>query len=403
MIPLESTSLAEGEKENINITNLPPPVETSHIASTAHKPLRLFSFGSNSLGQLSLGHVEDAHTPTEVVLPRLPSDISIIAGGNHTFLLSTTQKLLYSVGDNTFGRSAIPQTSDSSTLAKTTSFELVPPPTPTANWVSIGAGWQFSILLSSGNKVYACGNGPRGELGLDVSVRTCSTPTEIPGFPPPTTTIVQLVSGVEHTLALLSDGRVYGWGNGRKGQLGILPSDSKQLWTPCELRLDAQDDFQVASIAAGREISAFISRTGEVRVIGNDKWGVIKLNPTVANPTCGWKAFNAGWAAIYVLSNDGKLVSWGRNTHGQLPPNDIPPLDQVAVGSEHVIAVGRDGNLYAWGWGEHGNCGLLEKERGEVVRWTQKVRVEGLVEGKYQVEGIAAGCATSWVWVSELE
>ncbi|KAK6352986.1 hypothetical protein TWF696_004976 [Orbilia brochopaga] len=384
--------------EDIDITNSSPSIETPRIND---KSVRLFSFGSNSLGQLSIGHVQDAHTPTEVLLPYIPSDISIITGGNHTFILSTAQKLLYSVGDNTFGQCTVPH--ESNTAAITASFVAVPPPTPTSHWISISAGWQFSILLSSDNRLYACGNGPRGELGLGESITTSTTPTEIPSFPPPATTVVQLASGVEHTLALLSDGRIYGWGNGRKGQLGTLSAGEKYLWSPHELRLDMPDDFQVASMVAGREFSAFTSRTGEVQVFGNDKWGVIKLNPMVESPMTDWRVFSAGWGALYVLREDGKVVSWGRNTHGQLPPDDMPPLDKLAVGSEHALAVGRDGKLYAWGWGEHGNCGKLEKERGEVVKWVHEVGIDGLVGGKYRVEGIAAGCATSWVWVSEVD
>ncbi|KAF3933621.1 hypothetical protein ABW19_dt0208931 [Dactylella cylindrospora] len=223
--------------------------------------------------------------------------------------------------------------------------------------------------------------------------------TLIPSFPPSGTKIKQIVSGVEHSLVLLSNGEVYGWGNGRKGQLGILEPGIKFLWQPTKIQMD-KPDFEVASIAAGREFSAFISREGEVYVIGNDKWGVIKQNSLTKSP--GWRSFGAGWGAIYILGEDGRVTSWGRNTHGQLPPSDIPELEKLAVGSEHAIGVGEDGKLYIWGWGEHGNCGPLKEDEGEIVKWRNEVRLGNWAEGSYRIEGIAAGCATSWVWLTEM-
>ncbi|KAJ6263597.1 hypothetical protein Dda_2165 [Drechslerella dactyloides] len=371
----------------------PPTPATAPDTSTS-KSVRLFSFGSNSLGQLALGHVDDAHTPSPVLLPPvLPTDITIVAGGNHTFLLSHAQKVIHATGDNAFGQCAVPP---QSTPTKT--FTPVPPPSPTAYWTSVSAGWQFSILLSSDGNLYACGNGPRGELGLGESITTSPTPTLIPSFLPPDVTVVQLASSVEHTLVLVSDGTVYGWGNGRKGQLGTLPTGEKHLWRPTKLQINLPD-FHVAGIAAGRDFSAFISRSGVVHVIGSDKWSVITSNLTATSKVADCRVFSAGWGAIYVLRRDGTVVSWGRNTHGQLPPEGMPPLDSMAVGSEHAVAVGRDGKLYAWGWGEHGNCGPLEGKR-EVVKSVQEVK---LGEGEYRVEGIAAGCATSWVWASEVD
>ncbi|KAK6524824.1 hypothetical protein TWF281_011722 [Arthrobotrys megalospora] len=387
---------------------LPPSASSigiSRILSPA-PAYRLFSFGSNSLGQLGICHVEDAHIPTEVFPPfsSSPSNINLTTGGNHTFIFSQDCNIAYSTGDNTLGQCSVaspisPSNDDSTSQSITTKFTLILPPSPSAQWEAISAGWQFSIFVSSDNTVYACGNGPRGELGLGLSISTARSLTRIPSFPPPDATITQIVSSVEHSLALLSNGCVYGWGNGRKGQLGALGNGEKYVWEPAELQLDFPEGYKVEGIAAGREFSAFISSEGEIHVFGSDKWGVIKSKPSARIPE--WKTFAAGWGAIYILTTDGKVLAWGRGTHGQLPPENLPPLEKLAVGSEHAIGIGSDGKLYAWGWGEHGNCGDLSKEQGEVVRWKHEVAIGELVEGSYQVDGIAAGCATSWVWVKE--
>ncbi|KAK6346227.1 hypothetical protein TWF730_010557 [Orbilia blumenaviensis] len=379
-----------------------PSVDGASKPSFCNFAARLFSFGSNSLGQLGICHVEDVHVPTEVFPPSL-STINISAGGNHTFIFSRDSNIAYATGDNTFGQCSVasssvqPISNDPPSKSITTKFTSILPPSPTAQWQAIGSGWQFSIFVSSDNTVYACGNGPRGELGLGPFVTTAQSLTRIASFPPAGTTVVQVVSSVEHTLVLLSDGRVYGWGNGRKGQLGPLANGEKYIWVPIELQLDLPAGFEVAGIAAGREFSAFISLKGEIEVIGSDKWGVIKSRPSIKVPE--WKTFAAGWGAIYILTGEGRVLAWGRGTHGQLPPEDLPLLEKLAVGSEHAIGIGLDGKLYAWGWGEHGNCGTLSKGQGEVVRWKHEIPIDWSMGANYKLHGIAAGCATSWVWI----
>ncbi|KAK6506132.1 hypothetical protein TWF506_011055 [Arthrobotrys conoides] len=387
------------------MTNTPPPLPPSSIGISQASPSpptnRLFSFGSNSLGQLGICHVEDAHTPTEV-FPPCSSRLKITTGGNHTFLFSHDSNIAYATGDNTFGQCCVASSSNlnsDSSQSITTKFTSILPPSPTARWQAISSGWQFSIFVSSDNAVYSCGNGPRGELGLGSSVTTARSLTRIPSFPPPGTTVTQIVSTVEHTLALLSNGHVYGWGNGRKGQLGILGNGEKYIWEPAKLQLDLPGGFEITGIAAGREFSAFISSNGEVHVIGSDKWGVIKSKPSTK--VSGWKTFAAGWGAIYILTAEGRVLAWGRGTHGQLPPEDLPLLEKLAVGSEHALGIGLDGKLYAWGWGEHGNCGTLSKEQGEIVRWKHEVSIDRSAEGSYRIDDIAAGCATSWAWTTK--
>lgn len=83
---------------------------------------------------------------------------------------------------------------------------------------------------------------------------------------------------------------------------------------------------------------------------------------------------HAGWSHINILNN-GIIFSWGRNDYGQLGHllsnsrneisikeelyhiKHIPRIVQLSAGSEHNVALTDDGAILCWGWNEHGNCG----------------------------------------------
>lgn len=225
------------------------------------------------------------------------------------------------------------------------------------------------------------------------------------GFPPTATTVERISSGVAHTAAVLSDGRVYGWGAGRKGQLGV-PVESV-VGVPRRVGVGWSVEWAVCA----REFTVLVERVGEsaaqrrrVCVLGADRYGVRDALGAGLEP--GVRDVQAGWSAVYVLYDDGRLVGFGRNDRGQLPPPGLAPVERFAAGSEHVVAVA-GGRLVAWGWGEHGNCGRGREEAGgggggdgggEAGSVEVEVPVPGVSGAEGQIGAVGAGCATSWVW-----
>lgn len=53
------------------------------------------------------------------------------------------------------------------------------------------------------------------------------------------------------------------------------------------------------------------------------------------------------------LDNNGKVYVWGKTTAPGARlhelPEDLPPLQQVVAGYDHVVALGEDGKIYGWG------------------------------------------------------
>jgi len=107
----------------------------------------------------------------------------------------------------------------------------------------------------------------------------------------------------------------------------------------------------------------------------------------------------ASWGSIFILHNDGKLVSWGRDDHGQLTPPQLPPVSKIAIGSEHTLALTAEGEVCAWGWGEHGNCGPGAVDGDVKGRWNTVASSKYLPQGS-AISLVGAGCATSWICLS---
>ncbi|KAI5797247.1 regulator of chromosome condensation 1/beta-lactamase-inhibitor protein II, partial [Pyronema domesticum] len=340
----------------------------------------LFSFGSNGGGQLSLGHTEDTHIPHRCKIPpSFPSvpPKQIVAGGNHTLLLFPCGTL-FVTGSNIYGQCGL-RVSEGTTF---TSFQLIPPPAET-KWKLVSAGWDFSVLVAEDGGVYVCGMGSKGELGLGEGV----TQTELRQVWQwsPESKVMDIASGMSHTIAILEDGSVYGWGAARKGQLG--PGDEKVVNMPKKTKVD----FKAAKAVCGREFSFVISGDGERHeVFGGDRFG-IKSEMPGQGALKGWKSVGSCWGSVVVLMKDGSIKAWGRNDKGQLLPEGLKDVRSLAIGSEHGVAVAGD-KLVAWGWGEHGNCG--NEGGGDVKGEVHEVQVDG--EGELVMVG--AGCATSWVW-----
>jgi protein ATS1 len=137
--------------------------------------------------------------------------------------------------------------------------------------------------------------------------------------------------------------------------------------------------------------------SGDHIVLGEDKHGIQSKKPDHIR---GWKDLGATWNAIFVLFEDGSLTAWGKSDLWQLVPPDLPKIEQIAVGSDHMLALTKDNKVLSWGWAVHGNCGNMEAltkplERGYVTGQYNEIGFEG------DVVTIGAGYSTSFVWARD--
>ncbi|KND90852.1 RCC1 repeat-containing protein C10F6.04 [Tolypocladium ophioglossoides CBS 100239] len=354
----------------------------------------LFAIGSNGSGQLGIGHKEDVSVPKQVQFEPSSPIVEVAAGGNHTLLLTQSGQLYWS-GDPASGACGI------ASEPSVPSFQEVclstDPERQTGHIDSIAATWEASFVVARDHddkrtKLFSFGSGMKGELGSGELIVRTPTATQFTDFPPAGTEIADLTAGMGHAVAVLNNGDAYGWGNCRKSQIG---DPGAVVYSP--RKIDGIG-FKVSRAVCAKESTCFFGEpeSGNIRVLGSDKWGLSSNAPATAPP---WIDVGASWGDIYILRKDGYLQGWGRDDHGQLPPPNLPRLNKIAIGSEHAVALSADGEVLAWGWGEHGNCGPQVENNDVKGRWNVIASPKFIPPG-FQIDRIGAGCATSWVRIT---
>ncbi|CZR60011.1 related to alpha-tubulin suppressor [Phialocephala subalpina] len=358
----------------------------------------IYAIGSNGSGQLGIGHKEDVSVPKQVLFANNPDQpiTQVKAGGNHTLLLSCGT--IYCSGDATTGACGVV----SSTFGSDSQFRQLrlSSDDSTLNETStafIAATWEASIIIQKDDhgrntKVYTLGVGNKGELGQGEFLFRSAKASLIKDFPPDELEVVDFAASVSHVVVVLSNGDVHGWGSGRKGQLG---QPEGIIHTPRKI---SQLDFKVVRAVCGREFTYLLGEPsgGQYVVLGSDKSGV---KSSASKDVLDWKDVAASWGSIFVLKQDGTLLSWGRDDHGQLTPPGLPPLSKIAIGSEHGLGLTKDGEVLAWGWGEHGNCGPDTRDGDVKGKWNV-IASSKYLPPECKISDIGAGCATSWICLS---
>jgi protein ATS1 len=342
----------------------------------------LYAFGSNGSAQLGVGHADDLSTPTSIQVATqqaLWKVKQLAAGGNHTVLLCD-DGAVHVAGNNEDGRCGI---EDRQQLAQFHELQL-----PLINGTplavkKVSANWATTTILGDNGDVYVCGN------EAHLRARTTNAPSlqRIAVFPLLGANVVDIASGMGHTVAVLSNGDVYGWGKGRKGQLGEPAEDV------LEPRKVNGIKFKVVKAVCGKDFTCVLGAPskGQMMLLGPNGTDRFRVRADAPSPLRGYTDVVASWGSIYALMASGHVIAWGRDDHGQLPPLSLAEVEKIAAGSEHCLALTKAGQVLAWGWGEHGNCGKSTDEHGDVREPPNEIEVAG------RVTGLFAGCATSFI------
>ena len=157
------------------------------------------------------------------------------------------------------------------------------------NIVSISAGYNLSLALSSDGSVWAWGDNSRGQIGqgaLSFSGVPFAVQVKAPaGQPGLLSNIVMVAAGGFHALALDTAGRVFAWGVANNGELGDGPNRP------------ARNDSTLPRPVVSADGTTFM--TGAISIAAN-------------------------YTNSSALMSDGKVLMWGANFRGALGRGEAP-------------------------------------------------------------------------------
>ncbi|MGL4950735.1 MAG: RCC1 domain-containing protein, partial [Mycoplasma sp.] len=223
----------DGDKNPNNDNVLDVALGDNH--SSALTSSGLYTWGSNSIGQLGLGtSTSQYETPQKVTISGTPTQISM--GGGHSSALTSSG--LYTWGYNSNGQLGLGNTTLYNTPQKVTI-----PVTPT----KVALGSEFSSALTSSG-LYTWGSNNFGQLGLGTSGSSTkqTTPQKVTAL---SGTPTQISLGTYHSSALTSSG-LYTWGYNGDGQLGIGTNSNKSTPTLVDNSSNLHKDLNILDLTA---------------------------------------------------------------------------------------------------------------------------------------------------------
>ena len=230
------------------------------------------------------------------------------------------------------------------------------------NWKSVVCGYWNTLAIKTDGTLWGCGFNWSGQLGLgNISYR--STLTQVG-----TATDWKSVScGDRFTLAIKTNGTLWSCGLNDTGQLGLNDRINRSTLT----QIGSDTDWKDASCG---NLNLFaIKENGTLWGCGNNSLGQLGLNIsgvtahrstlTKIGTDTNWKSASGGGYHTLAIKTDGTLWSWGNNWNGELGHNNIIRMSiPTKVGTDtdwEFISAGFRHNLALknngtlWSWGNN--------------------------------------------------
>jgi alpha-tubulin suppressor-like RCC1 family protein/murein DD-endopeptidase MepM/ murein hydrolase activator NlpD len=298
----------------------------------------VWAWGNNQYGQLGDGTTNSSITPIQVKGPggqEYLKDIKAIAAGRNYSLALRKDGTVWVWGDNGYGTRGT-----GIGIANTLAAPLLFPTQVKANSgdnltsiVEIAAGGNHSLALKSDGTLLSWGENASGQLGIGCFLYNCSSAF----FPKQVIAgVVSIAAGRLHSLAVKSDGTVWGWGRPNEGELASFNNNTSQQPSPIQIIGLAN----IKEVVAKEYYSIALSKNGSVYEWGGGRWANPRQIPDIhdVKTISAGRSLSLGGVAIgLALKNDGTVWQWNKN--------DITPQQVLGLSSVNSISGSEDSTL----------------------------------------------------------
>ena len=270
---------------------------------------RVLAWGNNQSGQLGNGAVSDAvAAPALVHLPAGVRIVSVSGGCSFSLAVSSTGQL-WSWGINSSG-----QLGNGTTGRPVTTPALVRLPAG-VRIRTAAAGFAHALAVTTRGQVYAWGANANGQLGNGAAGPATGTPALV--HLPTGVQVTTATAGELDSLAVTTRGRVLGWGSELSGALGDGHGTG---FTAVPVPAQLPPSVRVRSVFAGCFHTLAVTTEGSMFGFGSNTNGELGIGRTgdEAIPVrillpAGTRVISAGGGCLTsaAVTSRGQLLTWG--------------------------------------------------------------------------------------------
>jgi len=351
----------------------------------------VWAWGANDDGELGDGTTTPSLYPVQVSGLGDHTIVAISAGQYHSLALDS-DGTVWVWGNNDVG-----QLGNGTTASSTVPVQVPALAGKTITHISGGA-WGSMVLASDGT-VWSWGYNHDGQLG-DGTVTNRDTPVQVvAGWGQRTITSVTM--GYVNGLAIASDGTVWSWGTNLHGEIGDGTTDPRP--TPVQVT-PTWGSRTVTGLANRMRSTLAVASDGTLWGWGQNASGELgdgttdsRLAPVQINGGWGNRAITsvqAGDASTVALVSDGTVWAWGDNSDGQLgdgttAAHSVPEpvtaewgertIESISSSDLFAVARASDGTVWSWGLNDTGQLGDgTTTDRPLAVRTLDRFIVSGV-------------------------
>lgn len=350
-----------------------PQLSAGAYSTCAISSARVYCWGSNSSSQLGLGSgakVSFGTRPYPVKgVSAAPMGVSVGYSSGCSALLTGAISCWGRNAAGALGTKRLGGIARSAQVAAT----LIGPWAAPSN---VASGAQHTCFRDNNSTVKCLGANNVGQLGNGTNASS-ATPLQVAVITGLTTgtRAVQVVSGANHSCALLANDNVKCWGVNNFRQLGTPTNTVPAVNSPVDVPNLANNISELASLA---DHTCALRSTGSVACWGADSYGQLgdgtvapfKGPVTVDGLNGPAREVSTGVGHSCALVRGGAVQCWGSNEFGQLgngtkitsaaPVSVIGlsrPATEISAGGYHTCARLDNAQIFCWGRGSKGQLG----------------------------------------------